>query len=303
MQRFQSTHPHGVRHICTCTERQPKSFNPRTHTGCDSAFCTRGYEDRVFQSTHPHGVRRTFAFARQSTQKVSIHAPTRGATRCSHQVKTSITSFNPRTHTGCDMMLVATATRIYVSIHAPTRGATFHNRHNQQGLRVSIHAPTRGATYQGVGLAEAKSVSIHAPTRGATSFALNFPTLLYLFQSTHPHGVRHARKGLFAYRAKFQSTHPHGVRLGSIECPVTLHQFQSTHPHGVRHRLDGGKRGGAVSIHAPTRGATIKLWTIKTLYKFQSTHPHGVRPATRKNSAALMLFQSTHPHGVRLMIL
>ena len=54
---FQSTHPHGVRR---CTRRVNKSssgFNPRTHTGCDSDI--QQYISRL---------------------RVSIHAPTRGAT-------------------------------------------------------------------------------------------------------------------------------------------------------------------------------------------------------------------------------
>ena len=77
--KFQSTHPHGVRHCslkhcCLCSfvsihaptrgatgvwigGSQFRSFNPRTHTGCDP----RGVDWRQpipkFQSTHPHGVR------------------------------------------------------------------------------------------------------------------------------------------------------------------------------------------------------------------------------------------------------
>ncbi len=33
-----------------------------------------------------------------------------------------------------------------------------------------------------------------------------------------------------------------------------------------------------VSIHAPTRGATVAFVTLTLLSPFQSTHPHGVRP-------------------------
>ena len=89
-----------------------------------------------------------------------------------------------------------------------------------------------------------------------------------MFQSTHPHRVRHACKGsiLFPYlcfnprthtgcdvslaapqflNRRFQSTHPHGVRLA--ESCVCHHQqgFQSTHPHGVRpaRRIDARGKG------------------------------------------------------------
>ena len=76
--------------------------------------------------------------------------------------------------------------------------------------------------------------------------------------------------------------------------------FQSTHPHEVRQptnvvRQDGlivsihaPTRGATilksdidmtreVSIHAPTRGATISILYYHAKGKFQSTHPHEVR--------------------------
>ena len=77
---FQSTHPHGVRRQCIRLER--------------------GYSK--FQSTHPHGVRLRVFCERSEQTKVSIHAPTRGAT--------SLPNNYPNIY--------------YVSIHAPTRGAT-----------------------------------------------------------------------------------------------------------------------------------------------------------------------------------
>ena len=55
-------------------------------------------------------------------------------------------------------------------------------------------------------------------------------------------------------------------------------QFQSTHPRGVR-RFVSFKRcvWKYVSIHAPTRGATISTLNLFMTKKFQSTHPRGVR--------------------------
>ena len=57
---------------------------------------------QMFQSTHPHGVRLVFWL--------------RGGT--------ATYSFNPRTHTGCDLINRPVKLIILVSIHAPTRGAT-----------------------------------------------------------------------------------------------------------------------------------------------------------------------------------
>ena len=99
------------------------------------------------------------------------------------------------------------------------------------------------------------------------------------FQSTHPHGVRLISKTSFAQPScLFQSTHPHGVRLSYFNIILLPRGFQSTHPHGVRHwfiSLIINKLN--VSIHAPTRGATMWFRFLSGRDKFQSTHPHGVR--------------------------
>ena len=99
---FQSTHPHGVR----------------------LSYIHNNFTHLRFQSTHPHGVRQTFAKTCIEINIVSIHAPTRGATFHRIMVSTFIRSFNPRTHTGCDVADKNLAEGIKVSIHAPTRGAT-----------------------------------------------------------------------------------------------------------------------------------------------------------------------------------
>ncbi len=80
---FQSTHPHGVRHDLV---NEPSRV-------------------AAFQSTHPHGVRHTELVAWQTILQVSIHAPTRGATRSERIICVSGK----------------------VSIHAPTRGATVYS--------------------------------------------------------------------------------------------------------------------------------------------------------------------------------
>ena len=65
-----------------------------------------------------------------------------------------------------------------------------------------------------------------------------------------------------------------------------------------RNAIENG--ASEVSIHAPTRGATIfdlrKFISVET---FQSTHPHGVRHTVTFGGNEEILFQSTHPHGVR----
>ena len=80
---------------------------------------------------------------------------------------------------------------------------------------------------------------------------------LQMFQSTHPHGVRHDHPEATPLECWFQSTHPHGVRLLLRTSCARCSMFQSTHPHGVRQ-------------------APEKLLSFN--HEFQSTHPHGVRP-------------------------
>ena len=149
----------------------------------------------------------------------------------------------------------------------------------------------------------------------------------------------------FSMADMFQSTHPHGVRLMILITYTCLYRFNprthtgcdNTHTAAVHKSCcfnprthtgcdnqDGHSCGCAVvSIHAPTRGATVfstrasrsscsfnprthtgcddaSLFGASCLFRFQSTHPHGVRPSSIATKSADNWFQSTHPHGVRL---
>ena len=122
---FQSTPPRGGRRPRGPPPAYRDGFNPRPHAGGDSL------------SNHRINV----------LPRVSIHAPTRGATiRRIIQFYGSM-SFNPRPHAGGDV-----------------QGRTLYS----EPRCVSIHAPTRGATRSRAILFVLRHVSIHAPTRGAT---------------------------------------------------------------------------------------------------------------------------------------
>ena len=99
---FQSTHPRRVRHFRVVPESLAQ-----------------------FQSTHPRRVRRLLGGRQVRVHRVSIHAPTQGATSSTCGSHRSESSFNPRTHAGCDSA-VRPVFRVgdVVSIHAPTQGAT-----------------------------------------------------------------------------------------------------------------------------------------------------------------------------------
>ena len=144
----------------------------------------------MFQSTHPHGVRLWSVVKPKEEEKVSIHAPTRGATTWSLIRRSLTKGFNPRTHTGCDLQSEKHPLRIPFGFNPRTHtGCDFIRFRISISSSVSIHAPTRGATSNDNCFLNATRVSIHAPTRGATDRYV-WPVNSSLFQSTHPHGVR-----------------------------------------------------------------------------------------------------------------
>ena len=98
-------------------------------------------------------------------------------------------------------------------------------------------------------------ISIHAPTRGAT-----------------------ACEALAAKTVVFQSTLPRGERpLASVDW-YQIGQFQSTLPRGERRRCCCQIwYPMAISIHAPTRGATRNRPPMGRIHRFQSTLPRGER--------------------------
>ena len=124
---------------------------------------------------------------------------------------------------------------------------------------------------------------------------------IFWFQSTHPRGVR-LREGLFNESQEvFQSTHPRGVRPSGCSPACVSRSFQSTHPRGVRLSAPGTKSGGDhVSIHAPTRGATNLLRAGVPLHTVSIHAPtRGATCLFLGLTSVAITFQSTHPRGVR----
>ena len=102
--------------------------------------------------------------------------------------------------------------------------------------KISIHAPTRGATEEVAKDFSKPMISIHAPTRGATTLCSQMSSSSSWFQSTLLQEERRSRSEAWGHVPKFQST---------------LLQEE-------RHNTDDACTDGLhISIHAPTRGATI----------------------------------------------
>ena len=120
-----------------------------------------------FQSTHPRGVRQDKP-GDTPHDRISIHAPTWGATPLFTYFVVNSLHFNPRTHVGCDVGRVKHSyCTLQISIHAPTWGATRGEQACDRLCKISIHAPTWGATREMDGAGDDDQ-----------------------FQSTHPRGVR-----------------------------------------------------------------------------------------------------------------
>ena len=241
-----------------------------------------------FQSTHPHGVRLAYSDTDNVPYYVSIHAPTRGATlrKGFENIHFTVVSIHAPTRGATRPRQLPVRLLYHVSIHAPTRGAT----------HILLVAPIANRMFQsthphGVRLTFG-TISLE-PTgfnpRTLTGCDLGGVVIRqphFQFQSTHPHGVRLRRSPASQMACRFQSTHPHGVRHdGRLRQSFGLKLFQSTHPHGVRpaaslpdiprrpilgfnprthtgcDAIDDGETyrqlSVDVSIHAPTRGATV----------------------------------------------
>ena len=142
---FQSTLPREERQTMRKLTIAELNFNPRSHERSDvnrqsivwlwSYFNPRSHErsDHIFVCEF-------------SGLCISIHAPTRGATRTDRFFSVSYTNFNPRSHERSDSSKASLIA--FFSYFNPRS----HERSDQlreqleRTLKISIHAPTRGAT-------------------------------------------------------------------------------------------------------------------------------------------------------------
>ncbi len=210
-------------------------FNPRSHERSDlySLIIPHG---RINFNPRSHERSDTHLFAKHKMFSISIHAPTRGATK----------------------MISDCSTNYWISIHAPTRGATSLFGVVSDFLGISIHAPTRGATDAPIDVCCSVVISIHAPTRGAT---VNMGCGLKI-QNFNPRS--HERSdGLIGARSLLNIISIHAPTRGATVRGfifIWIIAFQSTLPREERRFLPVKEVISVlISIHAPTRGATIFL--------------------------------------------
>ena len=163
-------------------------FNPRAHVGRDLRVI-RVIRWQKFQSTRPRGARLCDPCQDRSVLRVSIHAPTWGATARNTSLST-IGVFQSTRPRGARPLLLPLATLdIPVSIHAPTWGATLLLPLATLDIPVSIHAPTWGATsaWRSLGFVPSGFNPRAHVGRDHCTLYKPFPDV---FQSTRPRGAR-----------------------------------------------------------------------------------------------------------------
>ena len=187
--------------------------------------------------------------------------------------------FNPRTHTGCDLISKLKSVSLFlVSIHAPTRGATASVGLVLTLEDVSIHAPTRGATTINQLVVLSNIVSIHAPTRGATRAKSAFHRRVYVSIHAPTRGATPVPRHCSRPNACFNPRTHTGCDVMLFILPNSLFCFNPRTHTGCDAALS--KTTTATACFNPrthTGCDQAKQEALALLTKFQSTHPHGVR--------------------------
>ena len=193
----------------------------------------------------------------QTYHRISIHAPTRGATQSGSNSSRFLSNFNPRSREGSD------GRRSVLRMHIPDFNPRSRegsdkaaiNRYTKAGL-ISIHAPARGATSLPIPGFRDMRISIHAPARGATVSWKSFPSLSTISIHAPARGATQARSESFW---KCRNFNPRS-REGSDFFPYALVKMETDFNPRSREGSDDYYfpilANIGISIHAPARGAT-----------------------------------------------
>ena len=192
-----------------------------------------------FQFTRPCGARRDLSVGLWMMDKVSIHAPLRGATLTVNYLTTSLT----------------------VSIHAPLRGATGNRMETFYQGGVSIHAPLRGATIFAMNAWIGLVFQFTRPC-GARHGTLRLFGQREEFQFTRPCGARPSRLLASIFLLCFNSRALAGRDAHRTHFRRHRTGFNSRALAGRDKLSPAFLRPLSVSIHAPLRGATGSINSV-----------------------------------------
>ena len=202
--------------------------------GCDKPTGKAKYQLPMFQSTHPHGVRRVYPNSTLQNPRVSIHAPTWGATDFASQVLAHFGVFQSTHPHGVRQRKVVScqSSKMFQSTHP-------HGVRPWQYLTLVDDFEFQSTHPHGVRLKNSLidgsplGVSIHAPTWGATTFR---------FAEKYAKGRFNPRTHMGCDFEMVPKCYHKQVSIHAPTWGATLIRwtfllslvFQSTHPHGVR---------------------------------------------------------------------
>ena len=205
---------------------------------------------RLFQSTRPHGARRGMIHhIRQRLKCFNPRARMGRDSGCFPSCSPKIKFQSTRPH-GARLMLKA---QIITLIRFNPRARMGRDTIDHEDLTEPISFNPRARMGRdNIKLGEnimAQVVSIHAPAWGATKSKMK-SIIMFMFQSTRPHGARRMYGAAWGAAVMFQSTRPHGARRVIKACFIS---------------------SDIVSIHAPAWGATATSAIVST--KLASFNP------------------------------
>ena len=208
---FQSTLPREERQTMRKLTIAELNFNPRSHERSDPMVKKFLLMKMISIHAPTRGATRRGGQLRYIVY-ISIHAPTRGATGKNENMSAIIVDFNPRSHerSDCTVGLLGVALCVYFNPRSHERS----DWKTCRKLRTSW-------------------ISIHAPTRGATYFS-ECHTFIIEFQSTLPREERHACS---LQKSNLNYFNPRSHERSDKDSIATYFKLR-------------------ISIHAPTRGAT-----------------------------------------------
>ncbi len=209
---FQSTRPCGARLVDPDVAVCAFQFQSTRPCGARRLYVRGDCVALRFQSTRPCGARPLRHEAGKAVDRVSIHAPVRGAT-------------TPALAYCCEIVFQSTR---------PCGARPYTDNASTWKLAVSIHAPVRGATASGAEDGRAREVSIHAPVRGATHAPVSNSLRQKRFNPRARAGRDPAHLRARNPPDQFQSTRPCGARLRFAARIARCEEFQSTRPCGAR---------------------------------------------------------------------
>ena len=229
-------------------------FNSRAHGGRDHSPWSAGLILRV--SIHaPTGGATAFPPARPGGGRFQFTRP-RGARRSQAQLAARRLRFNSRAHGGRDVSSYSFGRPSPVSIHAPTGGATAARSTRSPAALFQFTRP-----------------------RGARPHSATPPPIIYACFNSRAHGGRDLPRAQLGGHLVVSIHAPTGGATAAADALLQIPEFQFTRPRGARLAHIGEQAVKvSVSIHAPTGGATGSSTPKAKSRKFQFTRPRGARP-------------------------